>query len=129
MNGSIRKRGEKSWELTIDLGRDEKGKRLRKFANVKGTKAEAQRKLREILASVDKGLPVDISRITIGEFLQRWLKDYAIPNTRPRTAERYESDIRFYIIPAIWPYSTSQVVPFRHSGVRGYIAGEGQVHA
>jgi hypothetical protein len=26
MNGSIRKRGEKSWELTIDLGRDETGR-------------------------------------------------------------------------------------------------------
>ena len=39
MNGSIRKRGEKSWELTIDLGRDEHGKRLRKFVNVKGTKS------------------------------------------------------------------------------------------
>jgi len=29
MNGSIRKRGRQSWELTIDLGRDADGKRRR----------------------------------------------------------------------------------------------------
>jgi hypothetical protein len=45
MNGSIRKRSKDSWELNIDMGRDTSGKRRRKFLNVKGTKAEAQRKL------------------------------------------------------------------------------------
>ena len=58
MNGSIRKRSGSSWELTIDLGRDQDGKRRRKFVAVKGSKAEAQRKLREVLASLDKGLPL-----------------------------------------------------------------------
>ena len=46
MEGSIRKRGVKSWELTIELGRDANGKRRRKFVNVKGPKAQAQQKLR-----------------------------------------------------------------------------------
>ena len=50
MNGSIRKRGEKSWELAIDLGRDAGGRRRRKFVSVKGTKREAQKKLRELLS-------------------------------------------------------------------------------
>ena len=60
MNGSIRKRGKNSWELTIDLGYDSGGKRRRKYVSVRGTKAEAQRKLREVLGSLDKGLPVDL---------------------------------------------------------------------
>ena len=49
MNGSIRSRGKGTWELTIDLGKDASGKRRRKFVNVKGTKAHAQQKLRELL--------------------------------------------------------------------------------
>jgi len=53
VNGSIRKRGEKTWELTIDLGRDAAGKRKRKFVNVKGTKGKAQEKLRQLLISLD----------------------------------------------------------------------------
>ena len=59
MNGSIRKRGTSSWELTVDLGKDAKGKRLRKFANVKGRKADAERHLRELLGSLDHGLPIN----------------------------------------------------------------------
>ncbi len=83
MNGSIRKRGEKSWELTIDLGRDASGKRLRKFVNFKGNKADAHRKLREIVVSLDKGLPVDTGRATVGEFLQRWLNRLRCPEHSP----------------------------------------------
>jgi integrase len=111
MNGRIRKRGKRSWELTIDIGRDENGERLRKFVNVKGTKAEAQRQQRELLASLDKGLPVDTGKLNVDQFLQRWLRDYAIPNTRPRTAERYESDIRLHITPALGHLQLSRLAP------------------
>ena len=41
MKGSIRRRSKDSWEIAIDLGRDFNGKRLRKFVNVKGKKADA----------------------------------------------------------------------------------------
>lgn len=71
MNGSIRRQGEKSWELTIDLGYDAQGKRQRKFVSVKGAKVEAHRHLRGILASLDKGLPVDVAKLTVAEFLER----------------------------------------------------------
>ena len=111
MNGSIRKRGKDTYELTIDLGRDASGQRRRKFVNVKGSKAAAQRKLREILASLDKGLPVDVGKVTVGEFFQRWQQDYVIPNTRPRTAERYESDIRLHILPAIGHLQIARLAP------------------
>ena len=111
MNGSIRSRGKGTWELTVDLGRDANGERRRKFVNVKGTKAHAQRQLRDILASLDPVLPGDTGKSTVGEFLQRWLKDYAIPNTRPRTTERYESDIRLHIIPVLGHLPLSRLAP------------------
>ena len=99
MNGSVRKRGDSSWELTIDLGRDDKGKRRRKFVSVKGTKAQAQRKLRELLTSVDKGMPLDTSKATVTAFLETWLTDYAETNTAPRTVEGYREKIWAYILP------------------------------
>jgi len=88
MNGSIRRRGKGTYELTIDLGKDSSGRRQRKFLNIKGTRKEADRKLRDILASLDKGLPVDAGKLFLGEMLQRWLQDYVVPNTRAGTAER-----------------------------------------
>ena len=88
MNGSIRKRSDKSWELTIDLGRDADGKRLRKFVSVKGTKTQAQQTLREILTSHDKGIPLVIEKITVQEWLVRWMAEYVTPNARQKTRER-----------------------------------------
>ena len=101
MNGSIRKRSDKSWELTIDLGRDADGKRLRKFVSVKGTKTQAQQTLREILTSHDKGIPLVIEKITVQEWLVRWMAEYVTPNARQKTRERYQGIIDRHIIPAI----------------------------
>jgi integrase len=111
MNGSIRKRGEKSWELTIDLGRDEKGKRLRKFVNIKGTKAEAQKKLRELLTSLDKGIPVASSKILMREWLEKWLTEYVAPNCRPKTRERYEGIVRRHIAPSLGHIELTKLTP------------------
>ena len=69
MKGSIRRRSKDSWEISIDLGRDAEGNRRRKFLNVKGKKADAERKLREILSTLDKGLPLDMSKETLGTYL------------------------------------------------------------
>ena len=39
MNGSIRQRSAGSWQFTVDLGRDSRAKRRRKWLTVRGTKA------------------------------------------------------------------------------------------
>jgi len=110
MNGSIRKRGERSWELTIDLGRGTDGKRKRKFVSVKGTKKLAEQKLREVLTTLDKGMPLDISKATVGEFLGMWLKDYAATKA-PTTLEGYREKIRNYVLPAIGQIPLAKVTP------------------
>lgn len=55
MAGSIRRRGKDGWGLTIDLGRDGQGRRLRRFLTVRGTKKEAERVLSEALHQRDTG--------------------------------------------------------------------------
>ena len=100
MNGSIRRRSKNSWELTIDQGRDADGKRLRKFVNVKGTKTQAQQKLRKLLTSVDNGMSLDTSKVTLGEFLTRWMEDYVSIKTAPSTANGYRMIVMCHLIPA-----------------------------
>jgi integrase len=99
MQGRIRRRSKNSRELTLDLGRDSHGNRLRKFENVKGKKADAEHRLRELLSVHEKGLPLDSSTVTVAEFLWRWHRDYAVPDTKPRTSEGYEVIIRCYLVP------------------------------
>ena len=111
MNGSIRKRGERSWELTIDLGKDAEGQRRRKFVNVKGTKAQAQQKLRELLTSLDRGIPVSTQKITFGEWLSKWMAEYVVPNKRQKTIERYEGLIQRHITPDLGRIELTKLTP------------------
>ena len=56
MKGTIRQRNPGSWEIQVFLGRDANGKRIRKTETVRGKKSDAQRRLREILAELDRGI-------------------------------------------------------------------------
>ena len=75
------------------------GRRHCRYENVKGKRADADRLLREILVRLDKGLPVDASRLTVVEYLEMWHRNYAPAKTRPRTAERYRTDFRNHLVP------------------------------
>ncbi len=125
MNGSIRRRSKKSWELNIDIGRDSDGKRHRRFVSVKGTKAQAQQKLRELLTSLDKGIPLNTSKATLGEFLKRWLTDYAETNTGPRTVEGYREKINAYIIPNMGNVPLAKLTPQHVQSLYAEMLGRG----
>ena len=125
MNGSIRRRGKGSWELNIDIGRDASGQRKRKFVNVKGTKAQAQKKLRELLSSNDKGIPIDTLKITLDQWLAKWMDEYVIPNKRQKTIERYGGLIQKHIAPEIGRIELSKLTPSHIRGLESKLSSEG----
>lgn len=69
----VNQSGKQCWEITIDLGRDDQGKRRRKFVNFKGTKAQAQQKLRELLSAHDKGIPIITQKVNLFQWMTKWL--------------------------------------------------------
>ena len=73
-SGSIEPRGKNRWRVEIALAPDRLtgGRRRRRFP-VRGTKLEAQRALREAQHERDNG-EVDPNRITVAEWLSRWLE-------------------------------------------------------
>jgi len=92
MKGHIYKRSQGSWTIIYDLPADSMtGKRRQKSQTVKGTKRDAQRYLREVLLSLEQGSYVKPNKITLGEWLRQWLKDYVSINTTDRTQESYSS--------------------------------------
>jgi len=110
MRGSIRQRGKHSWEVAFDMGRDPlTGKRRQVWRTVKGSKADAQRELRELLRSVEKGDYVKPSRITLGELLEEWLSGYVDGNCSPRTKASYEQIARRHVSPKLGGIPLSQL--------------------
>ena len=101
MKGSLRQRSPGSWELRVDLGRDAFGKRQRKSKTVRGTKAHAQRVLREMLTALDKGIGLTTEKILLRDWLDRWMSERIIPHRRQRTKERYQEIIDRHIVPLI----------------------------
>ena len=129
MNGSIRRRSKNSWELTIDLGYDTAGKQKRKYVSVKGTKKLAEQKLRELLSSTDKGIPIDSRKITVGEWMQKWMAEYVVPNRRQKTAETYRGIIKNHIIPALGQLELSKVLPSDIRSFEGQLSARGMAPA
>jgi len=112
MRGSIRRRGKASWELTVELGVDPMTrKRKRRFVSVKGTRRDAERELTAVARAIDTGIAVDPSRETVGEYLRRWLRDYAQANVAPRTFDRYRSIVEEHLIPALGSVRLSALRP------------------
>ena len=112
MKGRIRQRSPGSWEVSFDLDRDPLGNRRRKSLTVRGTKSEAQRKLREMLTALDQGrnpVPADVS---LRDWLGRWLADeIAPPKRRQRTLETYRNVIDRHIVPYLGDVRLGKVAP------------------
>ena len=76
MQGSMRQRGEGSWELRVYLGRDPLTSKKRwTYKTFKGGKREAQRALATMVAAAD-GSGVAPSSGTVSELLKRWFESF-----------------------------------------------------
>ena len=54
---------------------------------------------RQWLAELENGLLPDADKLTVKEWLQTWLEQYAEPNVRIKSYKKYESCLRQYIYP------------------------------
>ena len=102
MKGHIRQRSKGSWTIWIDLGRDpETGKRQQQTITIHGSKKDAERELRTILTRIEGGILIKPTKLTVGEYLEQWLRDYVITNTAPTTADGYSDIVRSHLIPEL----------------------------
>ncbi len=100
MRGHIRKKGERSWQITLDTGTGPDGKRRRYFETVRSSrKSDAQRRLNELLVSLEKGVYTPPGRLTLAEHLNNWLGGYVKTNCSVRTHDGYESIVKNHLTP------------------------------
>jgi integrase len=112
MSGHIRRRGERSWELKFDLGIDPvTGKRITKYRAFKGTKKEAKAELVRLINKAHQGDYIDPSKTTVGEFLDRWLRDWAALNVGAKTLERYQELTSAHVQPYVGEMPIQKLQP------------------
>jgi integrase len=102
MRGHITRRAKGSYTIVVNLGADrETGRRRQQWVTVRGTKKDAERRLSELLSQLDSGTFVRPRRITVGEYLQQWLGDYAELHCAPKTIESYRQVVGSHLVPEV----------------------------
>lgn len=94
--GTIRQRSNGMWEARYTVGRDPgTGKQVQR--SVYGhTQQEVRRKLAEATRSIDSGLYLEPERMTVGQWLDVWEKEYC-GGVKERTRQLYARVIAFRI--------------------------------
>jgi integrase len=112
MRGHIVKRGKNSYSIAVSLGRDpQTGKYKQQWVSVKGAKKDAEKRLSELLHQLDNGTFIKPGKTTLGEYLERWLKDYCQANLAPTTAQTYQFFVERHIKPTLGSTLLTQLRP------------------
>src|SRR5262249_41960824 len=109
--GTIKSRSSGSYRIRYSLGRDPvSGKRRFGTATVRGTRKDAERELTRLLRTTDTGEHVDPTRMTVGGWLDRWIKTVST-EVSPKTHESYAEIVRCYLKPALGGHHLDKLVP------------------
>lgn len=119
--GLIRQRNDGSWEARVSIGYDEEGGRIRKSVYGK-TKGEVQEKLRKLQNDVAGGQLAEVTTLTVGQYLDAWLKDTAKPKCSPTTYQRYETLVRIHIKPHVGAIKLQKLQALQITHLMGEIA-------
>ncbi len=98
------------WEARYTKGYDPgTGKQIQRTINGKSKKEVAER-LREATANIDKGTYIDPCKMTLGEWLDIWVKEYLV-GVKESTAYTYKVSIKNHIKPAMGAVRLDAVTP------------------
>jgi integrase len=122
--GSIFQRKDGRWVARITVGYDANGKRNQRTVYGK-TKRECQEKLTRLQHQKLDGTLGEQTKLTVAQFLERWLNDSAKPTIRESTHENYESMIRLHINPHIGGVKLSKLTPSHVQGAYAAMEREG----
>ena len=107
-DGMVRKREDGRWEGRIVVGHKQNGEPIFRYVLAKTQKELLDKLHRDLEAFQDVELTED-SRMTLGEWLDRWMEDYGAATLRPNTLRSYEQFIRCYIKPYLGDKIVSRV--------------------
>jgi integrase len=110
MRGSIRQRGKNSWRIQLYTGKGPDGKLKRHLETIRGRKGDAQRRLTDLLSSLDKGVYTPPGRLTVADLLNQWLNSVRM-NLSPKTQDGYTMIVNRHLVPDLGHIQLKQLQP------------------
>jgi integrase len=100
MKGHLKERSPGHWAIILDARDPQTGRRKRRWHSFRGTKRQAQVECSRLITEARGGAFVDPGRITVAEYLDRWL-EHMRSQVSPRTHECYGETISALLKPAV----------------------------
>ena len=126
-DGMVRKREDGRWEGRIVIGHKENGEPLFRHVYAKTQKALLDKLHQNIECYRDVELTED-SRMTLGEWLDRWLAEYKAGTVRPGTLKSYRCYIEYYIKPQLGDKQISLISQQDIQRMYRRLKTEGRIH-
>ena len=124
--GQIIPRGKRTWLVRVYLGRDpQTGKRKYHNKTIHGTSKDAQKYLNAMLRDRDMGAFVEPTRMTLNEYLDKWLETAAKPRLREKTLRDYEGLLRRHVRPTLGTRPLAEIGPLEIQRVYNAIQERG----
>ena len=98
--GSLRQRPDGRWEGRLTVGRDPGTGKVKRKSFYGDTQTEVRKLMTAYAAELDKGIYIEPSKLTVGEWLDVWQEEFT-GGVKNHTSARYEADIRNHIKPAL----------------------------
>ena len=126
-DGMVRKREDGRWEGRIVIGHKENGEPLFRHVYAKTQKVLLDKLHQNIECYRDVELTED-SRMTLGEWLDRWLTEYKAGTVRPGTLKSYRCYIEYYIKPQLGDKQISLISQQDIQRMYRRLKTEGRIH-
>ena len=126
-DGMVRRREDGRWEGRIVIGHKENGEPLFRHVYAKTQKALLDKLHQNIECYRDVELTED-SRMTLGQWLDRWLAEYKAGTVRPGTLQSYRRYIEYYIKPQLGDKQISLISQQDIQRMYRRLKTEGRIH-
>lgn len=99
-----------NWKVTVSLGFDSSGKRIREKKQGFKRKKDAEKWVTDILSKKHKGYvaPTE-SSILLKDYVNKWFNEYKINTLSTNTIANYNSRIDMHIIPKLGNYKVNKI--------------------
>ena len=89
------------------------------------TRKEVADKLKGSMKDLDQGIDLDAARMTVAQYLERWLSASVKPSVKVRTYEGYESIVRVRVVPRIGRKNLAKLTPLDVQNLYSELSGAG----
>ena len=92
---------------------------------MRGAKRDAQRRLRDLLGAVDRGIVADAGKMTAGQWLEQWLAECK-HTVAPKTWQERDAYVRLHLVPALGAIPLAKLAP---AHIQGYYSERAHLRA